>query len=90
MRRSAQVALELAAPKRALAPLQALALPCNLVRQGLERAWDLSRDFLRLTQVSEAVLRPIRAVIQKITSRGESIEPTLERTRIPKPGRGFG
>jgi hypothetical protein len=45
VKRSARLALELMTPQRVLAPLQALALPCNLARQGLERAWELGRRF---------------------------------------------
>jgi len=70
------------------------------VRQSLEKVWDLglrigheaskhlSRDFLRLTQIPEVVLKPIRSAIQRIT-QGESLEPTLERTLIPRPGPHF-
>lgn len=97
MKRSAQVALELATPKRVLAPLKAIALPCNLVRQGLEKMWDLGlkighaagkhlgKDFTLLTQIPVAVLRPIQSAIQKITTG----EKTLEKTLEPKPGFRF-
>lgn len=91
MSRSAAVARELGSPQRALAPLrQVLDLPRELVRQGLERAWDLGRDFLRLAQVSESVLRPLRAAIRKLNQREEGPELSLEKTLLPRPGPRIG
>lgn len=91
MKRSAAVARELGSPQRALAPLrQVLDLPRQIVRHGLERAWDLGRDFLRLTQVSEAVLRPLWAAIQRITRQEEGPELSLEKTLLPRPGPRIG
>ena len=91
MKRSAAAARELGSPQRALAPLrQVLDLPRQIVREGLSRAWDLGRDFLRLAQVSESVLRPLRAAIQRITQREEGPELSLEKTLLPRPGPRIG
>ncbi|MBI1754264.1 MAG: hypothetical protein HYR61_16995 [Acidobacteria bacterium] len=92
VKRSAAVARELGSPQRALAPLrQVLDLPRQIVRQGLERAWDLGRDFLRLAQVSESVLRPLRVAIQWLAPRREEgLEPSLEKTLLPRRGPSIG
>ena len=91
VKRSAAAARELGSPQRALAPLrQVLDLPRQIVRQGLERAWDLGRDFLRLTQVSGAVLRPLWAAIQRITRQEEGPELSLEKTLLPRLGPRIG
>lgn len=78
VRRSAQLVLALADPRRVLAPLRALDLPGNLVRRGFEKAWGLGikighaagkhlgQDFTFLTQIPAAVLRPVRAAIQTV------------------------
>lgn len=102
MKRSAQVARELMTPARVLAPLKALDLPCNLVRQGLEKVWDLGlkighaagkhlgQDFTLLTQVPAAVLRPIQAIstaIRGIAKPDETLEKTLDPTKWFRLGR---
>jgi hypothetical protein len=91
VKRSARLALDLVTPQRALAPLKALDLPRDLVRQGLEKVRDLGlrigqaagrhlgQDLNLLTQM---MLRPIRSVIQKMTQG----EPSLELTLGPKRG----
>lgn len=82
MKRAAQLALEMMTPKLVLAPLKAIAMPCNLARQGLEKVGELGlkighaagkhlgQDFTLLTQIPLAVLKPIqiiKTVIQAIT-----------------------
>ena len=74
MKRSAQLALEMVTPKRVIAPLKAIELPCNFVRQGLEKMQDLGlkighaagkhlgQDFTLLTQIPAVVLKPIQAI----------------------------
>jgi hypothetical protein len=94
VRRSARTALELAAPERVLAPLQVLELPCNLVRQGLGRVWDLGLKLghaagRHLGQefglLARAVMRPIQVVLQEIAKVQEAatVEPELERKVDP-------
>jgi hypothetical protein len=102
VKRSARLALELVTPTRALAPLKALELPRNLVRQGLEKVRDLGlkighaagkhfgQDFTLLTQVSAAVLRPIKAVLQRLGKHADPLELSLEKTLLPRQGPRIG
>lgn len=91
MKRAAQVALELMAPKRVLNPLRALDLPRNMIRQGFEKVWDLGiktgqqlgQDFTLLTQ-------SIKAAIRGLTKAGDPLELTLEKTLLPRQGPRFG
>lgn len=85
------MARELGSPERALAPLrQVFDLPRQLVREGLSQAWDLGRDFLRLARASEAVLRPLRAAMQRFVRHEDPQEPSLEKTLIPRLGPRIG
>lgn len=102
MKRLARLAVELVTPTRALDPLKALELPRNLVRQGLERVRDLGlkighaagkhfgHDFTLLTQIPATVLRPIKAMMQRLGKGEDSLEPSLEKTLFPKQGPRFG
>ena len=91
VKRAAQVALELMAPKRVLNPLRALDLPRNMIRQGFEKVWDLGiktgqqlgQDFTLLTQ-------SIKAAIRGLTKAGDPLELTLEKTLLPRQGPRFG
>ena len=102
MKRLARLAVELVTPARALDPLRALELPRNLVRQGLEKVLELGlkighaagrhfgQDFTLLTQIPAAVLRPLKAVLQRLGKDEDSLEPSLEKTLFPRQGPRFG
>ena len=89
-------------PARVLDPLKALELPRNLVRQGLEKMRELGlkighaagkhfgHDFTLLTQIPAAVLRPLKAVMQRLGKDEDSLETSLEKTLFPRQGPRFG
>ena len=79
VKRSARLALEMVAPQRFLAPLKAIELPCNFVRQGLEKMRDLG---LKIGHA--AVMNPIQAIrmaMKGIAKNEETMEPKLELKR---------
>lgn len=102
MKRLARLAIDLVTPARALDPLKALELPRNMVRQGLEKVRELGlkighaagkhfgQDFTLLTQIPAAVLRPLKAVLQRLGKDEDSLEPSLEKTLFPRQGPRFG
>ena len=91
VKRSARLALELVAPKRVQDPLKALDLPRNLVRQGFEKAWDLGLKAGRqLGQDLSLLAQSLRAALRGIARREDSLEPSLEKTLLPRPGPRIG
>lgn len=91
VKRSAQAALDLVAPKRIQDPLKALDLPRNLVRQGLEKAWDLGlRAGRQLGQDLSLLAQGLRAALRGIARREDSLEPSLEKTLLPRSGPRIG
>lgn len=91
VKRSARLALELVTPKRALDPLKALDLPRNLVRHGLERAWDLGiKAGRQLGQDLSLLAQSLRAALRGIGQREDSLEPSLEKTLLPRLGPRIG
>lgn len=91
MKRSARLALELVTPKRVQDPLKALELPRNLVRQGLEKAWDLGLKAGRqLGQDLSLLAQSLRAALRGLARREEGLEPSLEKTLFPRSGPRIG
>ena len=90
VKQSARLALELVTPKRALDPLKALDLPRNLVRQGLERAWELGiKAGRQFGQDLSLLTQRLGAALRGITRREDALEPSLEKSLWPKPGPRF-
>ena len=69
------MALDLGSPMRVLDPLRALALPRDLARRGLEKAWDLGLQISRaagrrlsqgLSRLAQAVAKPVPSLVEEM------------------------
>jgi hypothetical protein len=80
---------------------QVLDLPRNLVREGFEKVRELGmrlgqagrslgQEFALLKQVPAAMLRPFKAALDRLTRHEDPLEPSLEKTLIPRFGPRIG